>query len=386
MNKIDKDGINQLIDTNQSFAIWREPNDSVFHFVMQDAKKALLCSHDISDFDSIEGFVIAPFDLAKHPAVIIQTDYTEYPIKKESTDTRAMNLHGDSCLTSKIETDLSRDEDFMEDTVDDNFSDFTRTFKLVKQSLKEGIDKIVLAHQFIYNRPDSFSPAEVFFRACSQHPSAYVHLSNTPISGTWIGATPELLLDSEANSSEYHTMALAGTQLISSHDDIDTWNEQDISLHWDAKNVKEHKIVSKFISDKLMAYQGIESFRQLKPRTVRAGHLAHLQTQFDFRLPPNSSIGNLAMTLYPTPAVCGMPQAAANEAIKRAEQLDRGYYAGFVGYKGASRCQFMVNLRCMNIQAHEIRLWAGGGILPSSKLENEFREVELKKQIMRQLW
>lgn len=367
MNKSDRDSINRLIALNRSFAIWREPNESVFHFIMQNEKTHLRTTHDLSELDQIDGFVIAPFDLAKNVAVIIQADCTE------------LSMSEPLAITESEVDAIERD------TLDNAFTDFTNTFKSVKKSLKEGIDKIVLAHQSIYHRPDSFSPIEAFIKASQQHPTAYVHLSNTPITGTWMGATPELLLAREDNSLDYHTMALAGTQLVSSHDDIKEWTQHSISLHWDAKNVREQKIVSKFISNKLSNYQGIESFNQMKPRTVRAGHLAHLQTRFNFRLPVNSSLGGLAMTLHPTPAVCGMPQVLANEAIKKAENLDRSYYAGFVGYKSATSCRFMVNLRCMNIRKEDIRLWAGAGILPSSKLENEFREIELKKQIMKQL-
>lgn len=385
MNKSDRDSINRLIAINRSFAIWREPNESVFHFIMQDEKTHLQTTHDLSELDQLDGFVIAPFDLAKNVAVIIQADYTQLPTSKPLPLTKSVVISKSLDTCQFVTLSQPQIDAIQKDTLDNAFSDFTSTFKSVKQSLKEGIDKIVLAHQSIYHRPDSFSPAEAFIKACEQHPSAYVHLSNTPITGTWMGATPELLLAREDNSLDYHTMALAGTQLISSHDDIKEWTQHSISLHWDAKNVREQKIVSKFISNKLSDYQGIESINQMKPRTVRAGHLAHLQTRFNFRLPPNSSLGGLVMTLHPTPAVCGMPQVSANEAIKKAEKLDRSYYAGFVGYKSATSCRFMVNLRCMNIRKEDIILWAGAGILPSSKLENEFREIELKKQIMKQL-
>lgn len=385
MDKNDRESINRFIALNHSFAVWREPNESIIHFIMQTEKTPLRSTHDLSEFDQIDGFIIAPFDLVKNKAVIIQSDCIQSSRSKNQLMTKAINTSDDVDLSQSETLFQSKTEAIRKGTLEKSFSDFTSTFKAVKQSLKQGIDKIVLAHQSIYYRPATFSPVEAFLKACEQYPSAYVHLSNTPITGVWIGATPELLLARKEGSSDYHTMALAGTQLISSHDNIEEWIKHPISLHWDAKNVREQKIVSKFISEKLSNYRGIESLNQMKPRTIKAGHLAHLQTRFDFRLPDNSSLGGLAMTLHPTPAVCGMPQESANEAIKKAEKIDRGYYAGFLGYKGATSCRFMVNLRCMNIRNEDIILWAGAGILPSSKLENEFREIELKKQIMKQL-
>lgn len=378
MNKSDRDSINHLIALNQSFAIWRNPNELVFNIVIQNENTHLLTTSDLSELDKIDGFIIAPFDLKKNVAVIIQTDYQQLPIVDPLPINKLIKTVND--LDS-----YQKEEPLHKNSLDDTFSDFKKTFKSIKESLKEGIDKIVLAHESVYHRPDSFSPIEVFLKACKQHPTAYVHLSNTPITGTWIGASPELLLAKDKNSDEYHTMALAGTQLVSNHDDIEEWIKHPISLHWDAKNVQEQRIVSKFISNKLSDYNGIKSFNQMKPKTVRAGHLAHLQTRFNFKLPTNSSLGSLVMTLHPTPAVCGMPQILANKAITKAEIVDRGYYAGFVGYKSAKSCRFMVNLRCMNIEKNNIRLWAGAGILPSSKLEHEFREIELKKQIMKHL-
>jgi isochorismate synthase len=48
-----------------------------------------------------------------------------------------------------------------------------------------------------------------------------------------------------------------------------------------------------------------------------------------------------------------------------------------------SKTDLYVNLRCMKIEAGELKLFAGSGLLPSSSRETEWKETEEKLKTMR---
>ena len=97
---------------------------------------------------------------------------------------------------------------------------------------------------------------------------------------------------------------------------------------------------------------------------------------------------DLALRLYPTPAVCGTPQAAAEALITTAE-TDRGFYAGTVGYTDKNGDgEYMVAIRCAEVNAAgtQARAWAGGGLVADSVPQDELDETTAKlRTIMRAL-
>lgn len=120
--------------------------------------------------------------------------------------------------------------------------------------------------------------------------------------------------------------------------------------------------------------------------TVRAGDLAHLCTAFRFQVNHVSEIGQLLSALHPTPAVCGLAKDKAKEFIIQHEPKPRKYYAGFSGpfqLEGVSR--LFVSLRCMQIINDCAVLHAGGGLLTSSKEEDEWNEIINKMRTMKSI-
>lgn len=68
------------------------------------------------------------------------------------------------------------------------------------------------------------------------------------------------------------------------------------------------------------------------------------------------------------------------------EGYDRSYYSGFIGWlRPEGRTDLYVNLRCMNVKEDSLTLYAGGGLLASSELDDEFQETEKKMQTMQNL-
>jgi isochorismate synthase EntC len=83
--------------------------------------------------------------------------------------------------------------------------------------------------------------------------------------------------------------------------------------------------------------------------------------------------------LHPTPAVGGEPHAAAVPRIPALEGIDRGWYAGAIGWTDANEDgEFCVGLRCALLRGREARLYAGVGVVRDSDPASELAETEIK--------
>ncbi len=224
--------------------------------------------------------------------------------------------------------------------------------------------------------PPDFDPLVAFAELSRQYERAFVSLVSVPGVGTWLGASPEVLAEVTADGF-FHTMALAGTQpLVPGH------RPQDAI--WRQKEIEEQALVARYI---------VSCFKQLRlreyyeagPRTVVAGELLHLRTDFEVDLknvPAAASLGtDMLRLLHPTSAVGGMPKAAALDFLQRHEGYDRAYYSGFLGpvnVAGPGVARLFVNLRCLQVRPTEAILYAGTGLTADSDPDREWHETELK--------
>ncbi len=246
---------------------------------------------------------------------------------------------------------------------------YHRLFETYHASLRQGLDKVVLARTQDIPCRKGFSAMRAFLDACQRYPSAFNALIHTPDEGTWLCSTPELLL--RGDGCEWHTMALAGTRPAAEG-----------ALSWDAKNTQEHRLVADYI------WQALESqgcrVAGSPPETLAAGAVEHLCTRFRFQMPPER-LESLLRTLPPTPAVSGYPVDKAREFILSHPDIPRRLYAGYLGVLKAPSADVYVMLRCMRVFDGFCRCYAGGGIMPDSDEASEWRETEGKMQAMRSL-
>ncbi len=218
-----------------------------------------------------------------------------------------------------------------------------------------------------------FSLSSVFRAACKRYIHSYIYLCYTPQTGIWLGSTPEIILSGEKD--EWNTVALAGTQPL---------QDGKLPQVWDEKNRKEQDYVTAYIRSRLLSL-GVHS-TESGPYPAYAGALSHLKTDFHFSLRDNNGLGDLLKVLHPTPAVCGLPKEEAYRFILENEGYDRRYYSGFIGWLDPNgRTDLYVNLRCMHIEDERLTLYAGGGLLASSELNDEWLETEKKLQTMKRL-
>lgn len=357
-----QDILDTLIRQDACFAVYRLPNEHSLRFVMQQSDAPVT----LTDFEALgchKGFVIAPFRISEtSPLLVIRPDCTslselglsEMPPCNRSIDSSEKESHE--------ERDQSKDADK---------ALYSRLFERFHKPLVEGeMKKLVLSRNRKIDRPEHFSAGQAFLRAMNKYPHSYVYLFHTPKTGTWLGSTPEMLLTGA--KEEWHTVALAGTRYP---------NANGNGITWDDKNLREQHLVSSYILKQLSGFHITSEMNG--PYTIKAGNLAHLRTDFSFSLPDKKVIGKLLKSLHPTPAVSGLPKEEAYRFINENEEQDRQYYSGFLGMLNSEdETALYVNLRCMQIGKKSLTLFAGGGLLASSSLENEWEETEHKLKTM----
>ncbi len=243
------------------------------------------------------------------------------------------------------------------------------TIQSALQAIERGeLEKVVVS--CIKHAPrKNQSPDSIFHRLTEHYPNTLVYALHHPEFGTWIGATPELLL--HKTGSHFHTVSLAGTQAYS-----DTR-----AISWNDKLRREQSLVTDFIVQTITQW-GATDIDLNGPFTAQAGPLAHLKT--DIRFSGTSDAKQLIAELQPTPAVCGLPRQAALNFLNAHSTTQRRLYAGTIGLKFNSRDELhFVNLRCMQVFDDHFELHVGGGIVAGSSPEEEWQETEMKADVLR---
>lgn len=206
--------------------------------------------------------------------------------------------------------------------------------------------------------------AETFFNFCQRFPHSYIFCFSTSATGCWIGASPELLL--ESHEGILSTMSLAGTRHVS-----------DRSV-WDDKNIEEQKIVTDYI---LNSFENAGLSPIIKDSfSKQSGSIEHICTPVSAMINPSLfDVETFLKQFSPTPALCGAPKTFALETIKRLEKFERGCYGGFCGpFHSMHDFTFNVILRCASIAENRFCIYAGGGITAKSSINNEWEETESK--------
>lgn len=366
-NKHTQDILDRLTRSRLSFALYRLPWTDECHFVLQTSGEAEQLP-GIRELNGKKGFVMAPFHLSeKHPLVIIRPDITAYDWDEISEALAPLESTG--ALPEGHPTPYTPSPSVSEET---RKAQYTQAFARFITPLQEKhFQKLVLSRSTARPLNNDFTPAGAFVRACNSYPRMLIYLCHTPVSGTWTGSTPEILLSGQ--NKEWHTVALAGTLPM---------QDETMPTEWDRKNKEEQGYVADYVRQVIRKFGSKTT--EKGPYTARAGQLVHLKTDFYFLLKKTDKLGDLLQELHPTPAVCGLPKEEAFRFILDNEGYDRNYYSGFTGWLDPDgHTNLYVNLRCMEIKPGEATLYAGGGILASSEAEPEWEETGEKIKTMK---
>jgi salicylate biosynthesis isochorismate synthase len=239
------------------------------------------------------------------------------------------------------------------------------------------LEKVVLAREVVVTAPSAHDPAAVFGALREHFPSCFCFCCGTP-EAAFLAASPELLIRRSGASAS--TVALAGSTRRSSDPSIDDHLGEQL-LRSD-KDCREHRIVAEEIV-RLLRPHSVWVEAAEDPEVVRVANIQHLATPVIAQLAEPLSAISLAGLLHPTPAVGGEPGPTAAETIRELEGMDRGWYAGPIGWMdGTEDGEFCVGLRSALLRDREAHLYAGGGIVAGSDPAAELAETEVKLQAL----
>lgn len=235
------------------------------------------------------------------------------------------------------------------------------------------LTKVVLAREVRAEASAAHDPAALFGALRELFPSCFCFCVGTP-EAAFMGASPELLV--RRRGAGVQTVALAGSTRRSADPAVDDHLGEQLRVS--VKNRSEHEIVVKRIGQTLRPHSvWVETGGE--PVVIKVANIQHLATPIHAQLANPMSAVELAALLHPTPAVGAEPAVAGLAAIAELEELDRGWYAGPVGWMDAIEDgEFCVALRSALLRDRTAHLFAGAGIVADSDPEAELAETELK--------
>lgn len=242
------------------------------------------------------------------------------------------------------------------------------------------LDKVVLARdvQAVASKPIDIR--RLMAKLAENYPKTWVFAVDN-----LVGATPELLV--RLTKGLVTSRVLAGTIRRSGDDDRDL--ALAASLARSSKDLEEHDYAVRSVADALAPFCSSMNVNE-SPFVLHLANVMHLATDVNGVLADSLSTRDslhLVQSLHPTAAVCGTPTVVARDLITEIEGLNRGRYAGPVGWIDAKGDgEWGIALRCAEISKEDprkIRLFAGCGIVAGSIPEEELAESQAKLLPMR---
>ncbi|WBX70551.1 isochorismate synthase [Tenacibaculum retecalamus] len=341
--------IEKALESKLPFVVYRKPNTTLLKGWFQKNDN-LYTSKEYTE----SGFIFAPFD-DKNAAILLPKEHSLFQEEE-----------------ALFKIDLSDENNFEPD-----YSSEKSHINLVEKGIK-AIDenqfkKVVLSRKEELKLTD-FNAIKTFKKLLANYPNAFTYIWFHPKVGTWLGATPETLVQIKDNN--FKTMSLAGTQVFN--------NTTNVS--WSPKEIEEQQFVTDYITDKLISI--CKKTVKGTVKTIKAGNLLHLRTLISGEM--NSENSTLIKKLHPTPAVCGLPLETSKAFILKNENYNRSYYTGFLGELNLkidtkNTSELFVNLRCMEIKNSSAFIFIGGGITKESNPKSEWKETIAKTKTMKKI-
>lgn len=360
-----------------AIGLWRLPAANKKNLIV--CTEGIQYLEDLTFEDHGTGFIFSPFDSEKKKIFLkANISYTiengditsgisdgHYKIKDSSVKKGAVQFHPSKPYERK-------------DTLQ---KDFTTLVEEAIQQIENGtFEKLVPSRCKQIDLPATFDLIDTFNKLCAKYPNAFVSLVSAVEMGTWLGASPELLVAVD-DQMHFKTVAVAGTQMLPSH--ANTKN-----VAWTQKEIEEQALVSRYIVNCFKKIR-LREYIELGPKTWQAGNLVHLKTEFDVDMNATNfpQLGSVMLKLlHPTSAVCGMPREESISFLKANESFDRSFFSGYLGpVNFENETSLFVNLRCMQWCDKKAILYAGAGVTIDSNPEKEWEETEMKMNTLLQV-
>ncbi len=243
------------------------------------------------------------------------------------------------------------------------------------------LDKVVLARDLVAELGEPLGTSDLLSRLAASYPECWTF----SVDGL-LGATPELLVRREGD--HVTSRVLAGTVRRRGEDAVDAGLAAE--LLGSDKELEEHEYAVHSVAEALAAHC-TDLDVPPAPHVLCLANVQHLATDVSGQLVDDAPALALAASLHPTAAVCGTPTERAAAVIRELEGMDRGRYAGPVGWMDArGDGEFGIALRCAQVETGmhgpgtRLRLFAGCGIVAGSTPQAEIWESEAKFDAVRE--
>ena len=248
---------------------------------------------------------------------------------------------------------------------------------------RRDLRKVVLARSIVVAADRALDAKQLLWRLRAVDPDCYVFASpelaldagDLVPTGVLVGASPELLVRREGGRMS--ATPLAGSAPRFGDPDRDRASAGE--LFASTKDREEHELVVHDVARALEPLCERLTYPR-EPELLGTANVWHLATPFDGSLKPTvRSALDLVAALHPTPAVCGTPRETARAILAELEPIDRGCYAGPVGWVDAEGDgEWAIALRCAEITGTTARVFAGAGIVAGSDPDQELDETDRK--------
>jgi menaquinone-specific isochorismate synthase len=252
-----------------------------------------------------------------------------------------------------------------------------RVAQAIKRIEAAEVEKVVLARDLVVTSTTEISSVPILKKLAAEYPATWTFA----VAGL-IGATPELLL--RLSRGMVTSRVLAGTIPKTGDDEKDL--ALAASLARSSKDLEEHEYAVRSVAEALEPFCSSTNVPE-SPFVLHLANVMHLATDVTGALIESKNrvdAFSLLKSLHPSAAVCGTPRNIAFDIIDEIEGMNRGRYAGPVGWIDASGDgELGIALRTGQISGNEIRIFAGCGIVAGSSPDKELEESAAKMIPMR---
>lgn len=249
----------------------------------------------------------------------------------------------------------------------------------LQQFEKNNLEKIVLSQAVDFELKHPQNPYILVQTLAQKNAHAFSFVIPVEDNAYLLGASPELLIFKQ--DQVVRSNPLAGSRPLSDDEHINQVRIHDLCAS--SKDLYEHQVVVDSVCKHLKPFCQHLNISE-KPEILKTTTMMHLSTVFEGQLKlKKTNALELALSLHPTPAICGAPTQLAKDFILKHEGYDRHYFAGLVGWMDANgNGEWVVTIRCGLLTQSHLRLYAGAGIVKGSEAELEWNETEAKMQTL----
>lgn len=368
--------LNHALENDLPIAFWRLPNASTRYLIISQEYRSLEKNSPIEELPA--GFMFAPFDRDRTTLFLPADFIFRFENNVLTSPETPAEIASAAWLSQKLKTwPVGKRVYFKGNTPSSAANNGNDFIQLVQKGVAaieaEKFEKIVPSRTKLVDLPDDFDIVKSFENLCSKYTNALISFVSIPNTGSWLGATPEVLVTVE-DKTIFKTVALAGTMPYQEGMNLR-------SVAWTQKEIEEQALVERYVISCFKKIR-LREYDEHGPKTIVAGNLVHLKSDFtvDMKATNFPLLGSVMLQLlHPTAAVCGMPLETSMDFLKAHEGYDREFYAGYLGPVNVdNNIHLFVNLRCMKLLDGKALLFAGAGVTIDSIAEKEWEETEVK--------